>query len=64
MREVAQFTKGCPLVAHNAAFDRNFWPAELAHAECAPDDAHAFACTLLLSRRLYPHAESVTAACG
>ena len=37
MREVAQFTRGCPLVAHNAAFDRGFWQAELARAECEPD---------------------------
>jgi len=58
MHEVARFTKGCPLVAHNAAFDRGFWQAELARAECEPDAAHAFACTMLLSRRLYPHAEN------
>ena len=58
MREVAQFTKGCPLVAHNAAFDRSFWSAELEQAECEPDPAHAFACTVLLSRRLYPHAHN------
>lgn len=58
MREVAHFTKGCPLVAHNAAFDRAFWQAELARAECEPDAAHAFACTLLLSRRLYPQADN------
>ncbi len=58
MHEVARFTQGCPLVAHNAAFDRGFWHAELASAECAADAAHAFACTLLLSRRLYPHAEN------
>jgi len=56
MREVAWFTRGCPLVAHNAAFDRIFWHAETARAECAPDSAHHFACTLLLSRRLYPNA--------
>jgi DNA polymerase III subunit epsilon len=58
MHEVARFTKGCPLVAHNAAFDRGFWQAELAQAECAPDAAHVFACTVLLSRRLYPHADN------
>ena len=58
MHEVTRFTKGCPLVAHNAAFDRSFWQAELARAECEPDDAHAFACTMLLSRRLYPQAEN------
>jgi DNA polymerase-3 subunit epsilon len=56
MHEVARFTQGCPLVAHNAAFDRGFWLAELALAECEADDAHSFACTMLLSRRLYPHA--------
>ena len=58
MREVAQFTKGCPLVAHNAAFDRGFWNAELDRAECEPDAAHVFACTVLLARRLYPHADN------
>jgi DNA polymerase-3 subunit epsilon len=52
MREVAEFTRGCALVAHNAAFDRGFWTAEMAQAACAPDPAHRFACTVLLSRRL------------
>ena len=58
MHEVARFTKGCPLVAHNAAFDRGFWQTELERAECEPDPAHVFACTVLLSRRLYPHADN------
>jgi len=58
MREVAAFTRGVPLVAHNAAFDRGFWAAEMAHADLPPDPAHAFACTVLLSRRLYPEAPS------
>jgi DNA polymerase III subunit epsilon len=56
MREVARFTRGCPLVAHNAAFDRGFWLAELERAGCEPDPAHQFACTVLLARRLYPEA--------
>ena len=56
MHELARFTRGCGLVAHNAAFDRNFWQAEWALAGCEPDPAHQFACTLLLSRRLYPQA--------
>ena len=58
MRELAQFTRGCPLVAHNAAFDRGFWLAERERAECEPDPAQTFACTVLLSRRLYPQAEN------
>lgn len=56
MGEVAAFTRGVPLVAHNAAFDKGFWHAEMAHAGLAPDAAHSFACTVLLSRRLYPEA--------
>jgi DNA polymerase-3 subunit epsilon len=56
MREVAEFTRGLPLVAHNAAFDRSFWEAEMALAGLPPDPAHRFACTLLLSRRLWPEA--------
>lgn len=56
MREVLQFTRGLPLVAHNAAFDRGFWQAEAQLAGVDPDPAHDFACTLLLSRRLYPQA--------
>ncbi len=56
MHEVMRFTRGCPLVAHNAAFDRGFWQAEGALAGCETDPAHDFACTMLLSRRLYPQA--------
>lgn len=58
MRELANFTRGCPMVAHNAAFDRAFWQAELLRAECEPDPEHQFVCTLLLARRLYPEAEN------
>ncbi len=56
MRAVMQFTRGCPLVAHNAAFDRGFWHAEGERAGCDSDPAHDFACTVRLSRRLYPQA--------
>lgn len=56
MREVLRFTAGCPLVAHNAAFDRAFWCAEARRA--GHDDAMGmpFACTVRLSRRLFPQA--------
>lgn len=69
MREVLAFTAGCPLVAHNAAFDRAFWRAEAQRADADGDArdaagggpgaaaAHApFACTVRLSRRLFPQA--------
>ena len=54
MREAAAFVGARPMVAHNAAFDRQFWRSELAH--CGLPAANDFACTLLLSRRLYPDA--------
>ena len=70
MQQVSAFTAGCGVVAHNAAFDRSFWQHELAMAGCgsagdAGHDGHSlhspplplddsFACTLLLSRRLFP----------
>jgi DNA polymerase III subunit epsilon len=56
MVDASRFVGNAPLVAHNAAFDRKFWQAELAMA--GETAAHAFACTLLVSRRLYPHAPS------
>ena len=56
MRDAARFVGTAPMVAHNAAFDSKFWRDELQRAECAP--VHAYACTVLLSRRLYPEAPS------
>lgn len=56
MREAARFVGAAPMVAHNAAFDSKFWQAELAHAGLAAPQP--FACTVLLSRRLYPQAPS------
>jgi DNA polymerase III subunit epsilon len=56
MHEVARFTRGCPLVAHNAAFDRAYWRAEMARAGVEPPPQPAMACTVLLARRLYPEA--------
>jgi DNA polymerase-3 subunit epsilon len=67
MREVLDFTRGLPLVAHNAAFDRGFWLAEAQRAAIEAAAAPRFACTLLLSRRLYPqvpnHRLGTLAAC-
>lgn len=56
MREVAEFVGDAPMAAHNAAFDRKFWDAELARVD--RQRIGEFACTLLLSRRLYPDAPS------
>ena len=54
MAEASRFVGDTPLVAHNAAFDRKFWQAEL--ARIALPAAQPFVCTLLLARRLYPQA--------
>jgi DNA polymerase-3 subunit epsilon len=54
MAEANRFVGGRPMVAHNASFDRRFWLAEL--SRLGQPAQQPFACTLLLSRRLYPHA--------
>ena len=56
MRDAARFVGDTPMVAHNASFDRRYWMAELARAGLAAPQP--FACTVLLSRRLYPEAPS------
>lgn len=60
MAEAARFVGDARLVAHNASFDRRFWAAELGRLgmQAAPQPGldQPFACTLLLSRRLYPEA--------
>ncbi len=56
MSEARRFVGDAPMVAHNAAFDRKFWMEELARAGL--DAPQAFACTVRLSRRLYPQAPS------
>ncbi|GAB3482147.1 3'-5' exonuclease [Polaromonas eurypsychrophila] len=60
MREAGRFVGSAPMVAHNASFDRRFWLAELANAgvPATHASAQAFACTMLVSRRLYPQAPS------
>ena len=54
MAEAARFVGNAPMVAHNASFDQKFWVAELGRV--GVDARHAFACTMLVSRRLYPQA--------
>lgn len=58
MAEALRFVQGAPLVAHNASFDQRFWSTELRRLGPDAKTDHAFACTLLLSRRLYPQAGS------
>jgi DNA polymerase-3 subunit epsilon len=64
MAEALRFVQGAPLVAHNASFDQQFWHSELQHlgprkqAEPVRSSSPPFACTMLLSRRLYPQAGS------
>ncbi|AYC34395.1 3'-5' exonuclease [Pseudomonas cavernae] len=54
MHEVAEFVGTTPLLAHNAAFDQKFWDAELGLIRRSRQQA--FACSLLLARRLLPEA--------
>ena len=52
MQELAEFVGDTPFLAHNASFDSKFIDAEwsrIQHQRTQP-----FACSLLLSRRLYP----------
>ncbi len=56
MLAASRFVRDAPMVAHNASFDRRFWQIELARAGAAA--AQPFACTMLVSRRLYPQASS------
>lgn len=56
MQDAARFVSDVPMVAHNASFDRRYWQAEL--ARCGLPATQPFACTVLLSRRLYPDATS------
>ena len=58
MADAARFVGDLPLVAHNASFDQRFWAAELERVGPDRQAAPSFACTMLLSRRLYPEAGS------
>lgn len=54
MAEVADFVGDCPLIAHNASFDRKFWDAEL--SRIGRRTPQAFACSMLIARRVLPQA--------
>jgi DNA polymerase III subunit epsilon len=56
MSDAVRFVGSHPIVAHNAGFDRRFWQAELGHLGLASEQS--FACTMLVARRIYPHAQS------
>jgi DNA polymerase-3 subunit epsilon len=56
MADACRFVGDAPMVAHNASFDQRFWAAELQRIDLPA--THPFACTMLLSRRLYPQARS------
>jgi DNA polymerase III subunit epsilon len=58
MSEAARFVGDMPLVAHNASFDQRFWAAEMDRLGARPQTEQPMACTMLLSRRLYPEARS------
>jgi DNA polymerase-3 subunit epsilon len=52
MQELAEFVGDTPFIAHNAAFDSKFIDAEWSRIHF--QRRQAFACSLLLSRRIYP----------
>ena len=54
MLELAEFVGEVPLVAHNASFDSKFLDAEW--SRISQQRSQEFACSLLLSRRIYPSA--------
>ncbi|MDN7439409.1 3'-5' exonuclease [Burkholderia cepacia] len=56
MKEAAAFVGKHAVVAHNAGFDKRFWQAELGLLGMKAE--HAFACTMLVARRIYPDALS------
>lgn len=54
MKQATKFVGSHPLVAHNAAFDKKFWEAELQRIRL--HRLQEFTCSLLLSRRIFPDA--------
>lgn len=56
IEKFASFMSRHPLVAHNASFDQRFLDAEL--HRISKQRYQEFACSMLLSRRLYPNAQN------
>ncbi len=54
MKQAVNFVGKHALVAHNAAFDKKFWDAELQRIRLKRQQE--FTCSLLLSRRIFPDA--------
>ncbi|MAC45798.1 MAG: DNA polymerase III subunit epsilon [Oceanospirillum sp.] len=54
MSEFADFIEGYNLVAHNASFDSKFLVSELTRIKRS--ESALFACSMLISRRIYPEA--------
>jgi DNA polymerase III subunit epsilon len=54
MAELAEFVGTIPLVAHNTSFDSRFLDAEF--SRIGHRRQQKFACSMLLSRRIYPEA--------
>ena len=54
MAQFAGFIGSTPLVAHNASFDRQFLESELEQLNLYLENA--MACSMLISRRIFPHA--------
>ncbi|WP_298441240.1 3'-5' exonuclease [uncultured Ferrimonas sp.] len=54
MHRFADFIQGCNMLAHNASFDKKFLDAEL--DAIGRSYSGEFVCSLLIGRRIYPHA--------
>lgn len=52
MKKVTKFVGSNPIVAHNAAFDRQFWESETRSLRIKSQ--HEFICSLILARLIYP----------
>ncbi len=54
MESLVRFVKSCPVIAHNASFDRKFFDAELSRIRRTRQQE--FICSMRLARRIFPDA--------